>query len=227
MCPLKTVYHHSHQTGECLWNTYLFCCWWSEGAPGGSDVLIHRCSDPLLSGARCPWATEKQQVPEIQEQRNPPGNLKRQKLSDQIKSTCSAGESRNIKTRMLSPQGGKYASPGVKSACGFNHLAHATAAHMRLFGWHHWPSHPGPGAGAWAGEDHGLPLSSSLPSLTQLMTTGPGGQRGRMLATSSESPLAGKGVILFSSCPLLIPWLVLPPRAIPHKTSLSLGNTTL
>lgn len=61
-------------------------------------------------------------------------------------------------------------------------------AHVGLFGWLHWLSHPVPGAGCLSKEDHGSSLPSSLPSLAQPMTTGLGGQRGRTPTTSSVSP---------------------------------------
>lgn len=61
-------------------------------------------------------------------------------------------------------------------------------ARVGLFGWLHWLSRPVPGAGCLSKEDHALSLSSSLPPLAQVMTTGLGGQRGRILDTSGVSP---------------------------------------
>lgn len=61
-------------------------------------------------------------------------------------------------------------------------------AHVGLFGWLHWLSHFVSGAGYLSKEDHALSLSSSLPPLAQVMTTGLGGQRGRIPATSSVPP---------------------------------------
>lgn len=156
----------------------------------------------------------------------PPGNLKRRKLSDQIKFSCSAGESGNSKTRILSPWGGEYTSPGVKSARGFNPGPYHYRAYLGLLGWRHWPSHPVPEAR----EDHGLPLSSFFPSLNQLMSTGLEGRGGGcqpLPLHHALTPLSGKWVILLSHFSLFIPQFALPPWAFPGKSSLSSCNTTL
>lgn len=226
MRPLKIVLLYlSYWWG--LIKSFSFCYCWSEGTPGGSNTCILCCSDPFLLGARRLWAAEKLQAP--LRNRETPRKPEEKEVSDQIKFSCSVGESENSKRRILSPRGGNCACPGVRSACGFGCLVHAglmwdcldgtTGLHTLCLE-----------QGVWAREDHGLSLSSSLPSLAQLMTTGLGGQWGRIPTTSSVSPLSprtGKWVMVFSHSLLLISLLAFPLRVIPHKTSPSSGNIIL
>lgn len=141
----------------------------------------------------------------------PPGNLRRRKLSDQIKFSCSAGESGNSKTRMLSPQGCKYASPGVKWACGFKCLSRATAG----LTW----DYLGGTAGLHTlcleeaseqGRTMACPCSPPChlwPNWWPQGWEGRGGGCQPLPVSHPLTPLAGKAVILLSCSPLLIPHL--------------------
>lgn len=122
MCPLKIVLLYlSYWWG--LIKSFSFCYCWSEGTPGGSNTCILCCSDPFLLGARWPWAAEKLQA-QVRN-RETPRKPEEKEVSDQIKFSCSVGESENSKRRILSPRGGNCACPGVRSACGFGCLVHA------------------------------------------------------------------------------------------------------
>lgn len=167
MCPLKIV---PLQPSD-WWVLIKYFSFLLLVVRGNSWGLWH--SHPPLprpTSVRSQMSLGSREAPSTRHPRTqkPPGNLTRRKLSDQIKFSSLAGESGNSKTRILSPRGGEYTSPGVKSACSFNPGPYHCRAYLGLLGWHHWHSCPLPEAR----EDRGFHPSSSFPSLTQLMSTG-------------------------------------------------------